>query len=110
MKWVFPLNGGGEQDGFNNASIDTFKGERIFSLVRETIQNSMDARLDKNKPVRVTFSYSPVDINKAVGINELGPFLTLAKNTSVNQFGNQSAAAKFFDRSLELLKQYFWNT
>jgi hypothetical protein len=65
----------------------------------------MDARLDKNKPVRVTFSYSPVDINKAVGINELGPFLTLAKNTSINQFGNQSAAAKFFDRSLELLKQ-----
>ena len=53
MKWIFPSNNGGEVDGFNNASIDTFNGTKLFSVVRETIQNSMDARLDKDKPVRV---------------------------------------------------------
>jgi hypothetical protein len=44
MEWDFPSNGGGETDGFNNSSIDTFIGRRVFSLIRETIQNSMDAR------------------------------------------------------------------
>lgn len=105
MKWVFPLNGGGEQDGFNNASIDTFKGERIFSLVRETIQNSMDARLDKEKPVRVTFSLSSISTKDAIGIGELQHFLKLAKDTSQNQFGEKSPATNFFRRGIELLKK-----
>jgi len=105
MKWVFPLNGGGEQDGFNNASIDTFKGERIFSLVRETIQNSMDARLDGTKPVRVTFSLSGIKSADAVGIGDLELFLSLAKDTAQNQFGDKSAATKFFNLGLKLLKQ-----
>ena len=75
MKWIFPSNNGGEVDGFNNASIDTFNGTKLFSVVRETIQNSMDARLDKDKPVRVSFTLSDIEQVKAVGINELVPFL-----------------------------------
>ena len=63
MKWIFPSNNGGEVDGFNNASIDTFNGTKLFSVVRETIQNSMDARLDKDKPVRVSFTLSDIEKN-----------------------------------------------
>lgn len=105
MEWIFPPNGGGEQDGFNNASIDTFKGERIFSLVRETIQNSMDARLDHSQPVRVVFSISSIPTDKAEGVKALLPFLTLAYKTASNQFTEKSNAAKFFRRSIDLLSE-----
>ena len=105
MEWIFPPNGGGEQDGFNNASIDTFKGERIFSLVRETIQNSMDARLDHSQPVRVIFSISSIPTDKAEGVKSLLPFLTLAHKTAANQFTEKSNAARFFKRSIDLLSE-----
>ena len=55
MEWDFPSNGGGETYGFNNSSIDTFIGRRVFSLIRETIQNSMDARANSGKPVKMCF-------------------------------------------------------
>jgi len=105
MEWIFPPNGGGEQDGFNNASIDTFKGERIFSLVRETIQNSMDARLDQDQPVRVIFSISSIATNKADGIRSLLPFLSLAHKTAANQFTEKSNAARFFKKSIDLVSE-----
>ena len=42
--WNFPLNNGGLETGFNDAAIDTFAGKRLSSLVREVIQNSLDAK------------------------------------------------------------------
>ena len=83
MKWVFPPNNGGEIDGFNNSSIDTFNGRKLFSVVRETIQNSMDARLDKTKPVRVSFTLNDIKREDAVGINELLPFFESARKTAL---------------------------
>ena len=62
--WKFPSNGGGQIEGFNNASIDTFIGNRVFSLVREAIQNSLYARLDKQKPVLVSFSLDELEASK----------------------------------------------
>jgi len=101
MKWIFPSNNGGEVDGFNNASIDTFNGTKLFSVVRETIQNSMDARLDKEKPVRVSFTLSGIEKNKAVGINELVPFLRGAGETARSQQSETHTSVKFFDHAIE---------
>ena len=105
MNWDFPLNGGGETDGFNNSSIDTFIGRRIFSLVRETIQNSMDARSSSVVPVRVAFTFNSIEMNEAKGINELLPFLKRAKQTAVNQHGENHPASSFFSRAINLVEK-----
>jgi len=101
LNWIFPSNNGGEVDGFNNASIDTFNGTKLFSVVRETIQNSMDARLDEGKPVRVSFTLSDIEKNKAVGINELVPFLKSAAQTARSQQEETHTSVKFFDHAVE---------
>ena len=105
MNWDFPLNGGGETDGFNNSSIDTFIGRRIFSLVRETIQNSMDARSSSVAPVRVAFTFDNVEISEAKGITDLLPFLKRAKQTAVNQHGENHPGSSFFSRAISLIEE-----
>jgi hypothetical protein len=101
VKWIFPSNNGGEVDGFNNASIDTFNGTKLFSVVRETIQNSMDARLDKDKPVRVSFMLSEIEKNEAIGINELVPYLEMARETARSQQSDSHSSVRFFDQAVQ---------
>ena len=53
--WLFASTGGGDDDGFSDAFIETFSGDYEKFLARESIQNSLDAKLDPEKPVRVEF-------------------------------------------------------
>ena len=105
MKWIFPPNHGGEIAGFNNPSIDTFNGRKLFSVVRETIQNSMDARLDKSKPVRVSFTLSDIARDSALGINELVPFLESASQTARAQQSGTHPSVRFFERAIGSIKE-----
>lgn len=52
-RWHFAPKVGGMDDGPNNAMQDTFKQSPFPSLVRESIQNSLDAVLDASAPVKV---------------------------------------------------------
>ncbi|MEH6972420.1 MULTISPECIES: hypothetical protein [unclassified Bacillus (in: firmicutes)] len=61
VKWNFPENNDGAEEGLNDAGVETFKGAPLESLAREVIQNSSDARYDKTKPVRVIFDLIDVD-------------------------------------------------
>ncbi|MDZ8275713.1 hypothetical protein R2Q81_07085 [Microbacterium aquimaris] len=54
--WRFPPQNGGVEQGFNDSAIDHFKGERISALVRETIQNALDARSSDAEPAVVQFT------------------------------------------------------
>ncbi len=105
MNWIFPSNNGGEVDGFNNASIDTFNGTKLFSVVRETIQNSMDARLDKDKPVRVSFMLSEIEKIAAIGINELVPYLEMARETARSQQSDSHSSVRFFDQAAQSINR-----
>ncbi len=55
IRWTFAKNEGGRDSGFHDAGVETFKGNFDRYLAREMIQNSLDARLDPNKPVLVKF-------------------------------------------------------
>jgi hypothetical protein len=55
ISWKFPRNDGGRETGFSDAGVETFKGNTDKYLAREVLQNSLDARYDPNKPVRVVF-------------------------------------------------------
>src|ERR1700723_321397 len=55
MKWLFAKNDGGQDSGFHNPGVETFKGNFDRYLARELIQNSLDARLKSHEPVHVEF-------------------------------------------------------
>lgn len=56
-KWYFADQPNGQEVGPNNAMEQSFKKHPYASLVRESIQNSLDAVLDKSKPVQIKFSF-----------------------------------------------------
>ena len=54
--WDFVSTQGGREDGIHNPMIEQFGGNYNYSLAREIIQNSLDAKQDKSKlPVTVAF-------------------------------------------------------
>lgn len=63
MKWRFISNGNATYTGINDSGMSNFKGDYIDSLVREVVQNSLDAISDKSKPVTVEFSSFSVNKN-----------------------------------------------
>lgn len=56
-KWHFADQPNGQEVGPNNAMEQSFKKQPYASLVRESIQNSLDAVLDTTKPVVVKYSF-----------------------------------------------------
>lgn len=56
IKWRFPGNNFTKESGLDTPDMETFKKDPIASLAREVCQNSIDARLDTNKPVILEFN------------------------------------------------------
>ena len=86
--WRFPPTNGGRIDGFNDPGIAHFTGAPLASLARETIQNSLDARLAPDEPVHVSFELiylRPGDI----GQDELA----MAINASIQTVGDDPLAS-----------------
>jgi len=54
--WRFPGNNFASETGLDTGDMETFKKDPISSLARELCQNSIDARLDMNKPVLIEFN------------------------------------------------------
>lgn len=71
MKWFFPTNNGGRDSGFHDAGQETFKGNLDRYLARELIQNSMDARLDEERPVHVKFELLDLQRSQIPGMDDL---------------------------------------
>ena len=44
-----------EHEGWNDHSISEFSDQKLKSVVRECIQNSIDARENKRQPVKIAF-------------------------------------------------------
>lgn len=55
LNWYFGPSAS-EEHGPKDSITQTFKGDKYYSLAREVIQNSLDAVVDKSKPVKVKFS------------------------------------------------------
>ena len=60
-KWYFGPQDDVNVKGPNNPSMITFKDEDFHSLVRESIQNSLDAVDDSSQPVEVSFAVRSFD-------------------------------------------------
>lgn len=72
IKWDFPLLGTGNEQGYSNAGIETFKGnELIDNLAREICQNSLDAKRDVDLPVIVSFDHKVFNVDTFPALREL---------------------------------------
>lgn len=81
MKWNFKiLSGGDDYQGIRDGDIEIFDKTRYQSVVRESIQNSLDARLKENEPVRVEFNYFKIEKNKHKNIAVIEEHLAACKN------------------------------
>jgi len=99
MKWIFAKNEGGREGGFHDAGVETFKGNFDRYLARELIQNSLDARLDPNKPVHVKFQIEdlkPSDLPDAKG-------LKLTFERCAEYWSHQKKTRLFFENAAELV-------
>ncbi len=72
MKWHFKeLTQGDDFQGIRDGDIELFDKTRYQSVVREAIQNSLDARLNESEPVRIEFNYFKVNKSNFADIAEV---------------------------------------
>lgn len=69
LKWEFAATGGGEETGINDPVISNFLGNVASKLVRESLQNSIDAGIER--PVVVKFEMLISESSKIPGVEEL---------------------------------------
>ncbi len=95
-RWRFVSNQNSTIAGLNDAGIETFTADMYRSLVREIIQNSLDAILDKNKPVEVDFNEFDVLRDEIPDCNGLDKAIKACKDINKN---DEPDAYKYFDNA-----------
>lgn len=81
--WNFPKSGFTTQNSSDNNNIDTFADDRIGNLVREILQNSLDAHLD-NQPVKVEFKTLKTKTKSFPGLESFKQYLLDWKNNQLD--------------------------
>lgn len=97
-KWIFAPTHGGDDDGFSDGLIEHFTGDIDKSLARESIQNSIDARFDDSKPVRVKFQKHSYKRSQIPGIDNLKTIFEACKN----YWPNDEKVQKFFSEAIKV--------
>ena len=101
IKWNFAKNDGGRETGFHDAGVETFKGNFDRYLAREVIQNSLDARKDYKKPVRVRFGLRQLKRTEIPDIDALKSALSRC----ADYWKPDERARAFFANAEKLSKQ-----
>ena len=70
-KWRFPASNYGQRKGLSNGDTEAFKKTPYVTFAREILQNSIDARVSDEEPVKVEFSLFKMKTSDIPGINEL---------------------------------------
>lgn len=105
--WFFPRLGGGEEQGLNDAGVETFRKQD--SLARETCQNIGDAwNQASGEPAVATFELVQLPAEEFPGREELIRVFESARDHVLDGLpdgtGNE---AKFFDHALSTLRGEF---
>ena len=100
--WCFAPTNGGVLYGYNNAGTEHFKQDPIGKLVRETVQNSLDAHQDGLPPVIVDI-YECDIAAEYIGATSLKPHLeqALARTKTTGQIDGQ----KDYRNALSLIRK-----
>ena len=99
--WNFPSNNDAGITGISDAGIETFRGAPYKSLAREICQNSLDAYLIKDEPVRVEFDLFSYKSELLPGYNDLREVLKSCKDFSKDN--EYKKGINFFDNALKVI-------
>ena len=99
ISWQFPPNHGGRTDGFNDSAIDTFAGHRLSAVVREVIQNSLDAKGSISEPVLVEFSLKHIPQSQMSDLNGLSEHFN--KCLEVAEDNKYEKAQEFYSEAIK---------
>lgn len=98
MKWHFnELQTGFDYQGIRDGDIEVFDKTRYQSVVRESIQNSLDARLDYSKPVKIEFNFFKVEKKELPGIEEIENVLKYSSRWDKANKDDQALLNKMID-------------
>jgi len=97
-KWHFK-DEGGRDVGPNDPVDEKFKGQPYYSIVREAIQNSLDAVKNDNEPVKIVFSFSVLHRNDFPSFFKIEEHLKLCKDF----YSGNDNAKKLFTEMLDFL-------
>jgi hypothetical protein len=97
----FPIDSAGRWDGFNEPGMEHFSGNPLEHLGREIVQNALDARLDKTKPVRIIFELKKISTNE---IPDLPEFKKVIESCNANAKEEGPKAQAFFEQAIELIR------
>ena len=98
--WLFPKNDSNETEGPNDAGITHFTNNRSANVIRESIQNSLDARGDESKPVSVQIELGDLKPS-SFAVEEL---IEALEASSVSNH-NDNAHSEQFKKGKELLRK-----
>lgn len=104
-RWHFAQSLGSHEQGPKDAVGETFKKEKYESLVRESIQNSLDVASDEGNPVIVSFMFKK-------GQSDMFPQLFEIRNhidSCITTFKDDEAQKKF-EPMLDYLDKASWTT
>lgn len=100
--WNFPLNNDGDEEGFNDAGIETFRGDALQHLARETIQNSLDAAdASTSDPVVVRYRLIHLPAHEFPGRQQFERALEQCRD----YWRDNAKAYRFLKHSLAILRQ-----
>jgi len=100
-KWIFAPRGGGQIQGFNVAGLEWFAEDPIGKVVREICQNSIDAVLHKDRPVRVAIDFSEKATSDVFQLAGLAPYISAAEEAARIQ--NSAEPSLFWEEAGALL-------
>lgn len=113
-KWRFVSNQNSTIVGINDAGIETFSADIQRSLIREVIQNSLDATLPNNEPVKVEFQAFSIDqaaFPDIVNFKEAIKKCRISSKNEPDAFRFFKCASDFLERDrLRILRISDYNT
>lgn len=98
-KWRFDI-GGNSINGANDPITEKFKSNYYYSIVRESIQNSLDAVDDLSKPVEVKFEFCAIQKKQIPELFDLEDTLNLILQTHKGDY----QAQRHFKKMLAFLQ------
>lgn len=101
-KWQFAASS--ENEGFNASQIAIFTGDSVESITRETIQNSLDARVSQSQPVSVKFELLSLSEDKSPEAFGISHWVSRAAEAQ-SEVANNKEASNFYANAKKVLSK-----
>lgn len=113
-KWHFDKSGQA-LTGPNDSIHETFKANPYYSIVRESIQNSLDAVFKESEPVKIVFSFDKIKKDDYPNLFDLKKHIIACLQTHINDKQAETLftpMASYIDENsqIEILKISDYNT